>query len=261
MTFIISAATRGIALQVADTRVTRATDGAIVDDLSIKTIVLHCKDAKLIISFTGLASINGKKTDKWIEEKLMQFKAWEKVFQETMNYLRDEATNALSRDKNLAKHGLEVVAIGLGYSPNGIRQPAIGMITNISEPAPSRNHFQFVDPIRRPFSRYILDPVHVRHYVGISGAIGASKLIINGLRRKLEKQLRQLPEGADPKPVLDRLVAMLQLHRQGHPGLSQVIGSHCVAVAIMSDFTVVSGSYGPRGGKLLLPNVIRAPKS
>jgi hypothetical protein len=63
MTFIISAATRAIALQDADTRVTRATDGAVVNDLSIKTTVLHCRDAKLIISFTGLASINGRKMD------------------------------------------------------------------------------------------------------------------------------------------------------------------------------------------------------
>jgi hypothetical protein len=259
MTFIISAATRAIALQVADTRVTRATDGAVVNDLSIKTTVLHCRDAKLIISFTGLASINGRKTAKWIEEKLVQFRAWEKVFQETMDYLKDEATNALSGDKNLERHGLEIVVIGLGHSPNGTRQPAIALITNLSEPVASRNQFQVVDSIGRPFSRYILDPVEVRHYVGVSGAIRPPKLMINGLRRKLEKQLRQLPEGSNPKPVLDRLVAMLRLHRQDHPRLSQVIGSHCVAVAIMSDFTVVSGSYGPRGGKLLLPNIIRAP--
>jgi len=258
MTFIISAAAKNIALQVADTRVTRAADGAIVNDLSIKTTVLHCKDAKLIISFTGLASINGKKTDEWIKEKLVQFRAWEKVFQEIMDHLRDEATNSLCHDKNLGKYGLEIVVIGLGYSPNGIRQPAIAMITNVSEPA--KNQFQFISPISRSFSRYILNPAKVRHYVGVSGAIGAPKLAINGLRRKLEKQLRQLPEGADPKPVLNWLVAMLRLHRRVDPRLSQVIGSHCVAVAVMSNFTVVSGSYGPRGGKLLSPNVIRSPK-
>jgi hypothetical protein len=218
MTFIISAATKTIALQVADTRVTRAANGAVVDDLSIKTTVLHCKDAKLVISFTGLATINGKKTDKWIEEKLVQFEAWEKVFQETMDYLRDEATKALSRDKNLEKYGLEIVVIGLGYSPGSIRQPAIALITNFSEPLTSRNQFGIVNSIGRPFSRYI-DPEKVRHYVGISGATQAPKLIINGLRRKFEKQLRQLPETANPRPVLDRLVAMLRLHRQGNPQL------------------------------------------
>jgi hypothetical protein len=260
MTFIISAATRNIALQVADTRLTRVADGTIKDDLSIKTTVLHCRDAKLIISFTGLASINGKRTNKWIEEKLVQFRAWEKVFQETMDYLRDEATNALSRDKNLEKHGLEIVVIGLGFSPAGTRQPAIALITNSSEPQVSRNQFVDVDPIGRPFIRYIRGPIVDRHYIGISGATGGRKLIINGLRRKLEKQLRQSPEGANPRQLLDRLVAILRLHKQDHPQLNQVIGSHCVAVAIMTDLKVVCVSYGPRGGKLLFPNFVEPPR-
>jgi len=256
VTFIISAASRNAAFQVADTRVTRAVDGVIRDDFSVKTIVLHCKDAKLIMSFTGLASIRGNRTDKWISAKLSTFNAWNKVFQEVMIYLRDELTTERSKDKKLEQYALEVAVIGLGISPTGVRQPAVALITNCSEPETPRSNFRNVP--NKPFERYVLNP-EARHIVGISGAIGGPKLALNGLRRKLQRQLQGLREGEEPRSVLDRLVAMLRLHRQQDPGLARVIGEYCVGVAIKSDFTVVSGSYGPRGGKLLIPRIIRAP--
>jgi hypothetical protein len=258
MTFIISAATGNIALQIADTRVTDAADGSVKDDFFIKTIVLHCIDAKLILSFTGLATIRGVRVDKWMESKLLKFEAWNRVFQEIMNYLKDEATSAAKLDVNLQKFGLEIVVIGLGLSPTGIRQPAIAIITNLSEPAKNTNRFSRIDPLGRPFARYILEPEKIRHYIGISGATGAGKLAINGLRRKLEKQLKRLPDNEDPRSTLDRMVAMLRLHRR-LPSLGRVIGEHCVGIAIKSDFTVVSGSYGPSGGALLVPTFINGP--
>jgi hypothetical protein len=259
MTFIISAGTKNIALQVADTRVTSATDGTLIDDSSIKTTVVHGKDAKLILSFTGLASVDGMKTDQWIVAKLNKFKAWERVFQEIMDHLRDEATVAIGRNKNLEKYGLEIVVIGLGFSPKAIRQLAIAVITNRSEPVAQKNQFVIVNSIGRPFFRYILNPEKIRHYVGIDGAIGAPKLAISGLRKTFQSQLRKFREGDNPKKILDQSVAMLRLHRK-NPQLAQVIGNHCVAVAIASDFSVVCGSYGQAGLELLVPNFVRSPE-
>jgi hypothetical protein len=129
--------------------------------------------------------------------------------------------------------------IGLGLSPKGTRQPAIAIVTNCSEPQQKQNRFKHVNPLGRAFERYILDPPNVRHYVAIDGAVGVSatgKLAINGLRRKLQRELRDLPDGCDPRSVLDRLVTMLRLHRRQHQELSRVIGEYCVAAAIKSDF-------------------------
>jgi hypothetical protein len=262
VTFIISAATKNIAIQVADTRVTRAFNRSLVSDRSIKMNVLHCWDAKLILSFTGLASISGVNVGQWVKDKLVQFNAWDRAFVEVLNHLRDEATHAAQIDQNLGKYGLEIVVIGLGRSPEGVRQPAIAFVTNMSEPQQEQNRFKDIDPGGRAFERYIFDPPKVRHYIGISGAVGVSaagKLAINGLRRKLQKELQNLPDGSDPRSVLDRLVTMLRLHRQQHPALSRVIGEYCVAAAIKSDFSVVRGSYGPIGQAMLLPNLIRNP--
>jgi hypothetical protein len=97
MTFIISVATRVAAFQAADTRLTDASVGTIFDDLSVKTAVVDCRDAKIAISYTGLASIDGINTGEWIVLKLTEFRAWEKFFLDALNFLRDELTGALSK--------------------------------------------------------------------------------------------------------------------------------------------------------------------
>jgi hypothetical protein len=259
MTFIISAATRNLAIQVADTRITSARDGALICDRSIKTTIIHCQDAKLIVSFTGLASIKGLSLDRWIKQKLQPFNVFDHGFVEVLDYLKLELTKAIRLDRNVETYGMELVFIGLGLSPAGVRQPAIALLTNRSEPQSSRNQFKDVNPHGRAFERYILDPTQVRHYIGISGAVGlkgTGQLAINGLRRKLQRQLAEFPDGGDARLILNRVVAMLRLHRK-RPELGRVIGEYCVAAAIKSDFSTVAGSYGPVGQSMMLPTVIK----
>jgi hypothetical protein len=130
MTFIISAATKNAVFQIADTRLT-APDGSLSDDQAVKTVIVHCYDAKLAISYSGIASINRKRTDQWIEDKLIKFEAWNKVFQEMAQFLEGELTNASHGDRNLERYGLIIDIVGLGVSPTGVRQPAIAIITNL----------------------------------------------------------------------------------------------------------------------------------
>ena len=266
MTFIISAATKNAAFQVADTRVTEAKSGKLVDDQAIKMTIVHCFDAKLIMSFTGLASIRGVKTDAWIVAKLRRFEAWQKVFQEITNYLRDELTKAAASDSNLARYGLEVSIIGLGYSPNTVKQPAIACVTNVSAPDPvKKNQFTRFNGPHDRFDRYILRPEDegelpgIRAFYGIYGCVGSSNLAISGGLKQLRKRLQSLQDQADPRPVLDFLVSLVRLHRET-PGYDYVIGEHCVAGAIRTDFSTVVVSYGVKGEKLLVPNIIRTPK-
>jgi hypothetical protein len=258
MTFIISVATRFAAFQVSDTRLTDAIGGTIFDDLSVKTTVVDCRDAKLAISYTGIASIDGINTGEWIARKLTAFKAWERFFLDAMNFLRDELTGALSKNVNLGTYGLEIPVIGLGNCPAGKRQIAIAIVTNTSEPQPQRGQFRDVSPKGRPFARFILTPENIRWYVAISGAMGA-KLKINGFRRKLKKKLIKFERNADPKPVLDFLVAMLRLHRRD-ARIGKLIGERCIAVAIDNDLNVLSRSYGLSGDLPLAPNTVSSPQ-
>ncbi|MGY3490218.1 hypothetical protein ACVW1C_008101 [Bradyrhizobium sp. USDA 4011] len=265
MTFIISAATGNAAFQVADTRVTDAKSGKLIDDQTIKMAIVHCVDAKLLMSFTGLASIRGVKTDAWIVEKLHGFKAWEKVFQEITNCIRDELNKALDQDANLTKYGLEIAIIGLGHSPNSVRQPAIACITNIGAPNPVRkNQFMRFSTPHGKFDRYILTPAEdseppgIQAFWGVYGCVGPSNLAITGGLKQLKRRLQSLQGQADPRPLLDFLVSLVRLHRQV-PRYEGVIGEHCVAAAIRTDFSTVVVSYGQNGKKLLVPNIIRSP--
>jgi hypothetical protein len=258
MTFIISVATRVAAFQVADTRLTDANAGTIFDDLSVKTTVVECRDAKVAISYTGIASIDGINTGEWIALKLTAFRAWEKFFLDAMNFLRDELTGALAKNKSLEKYGLEIPIIGLGNCPAGKRQIAIAIVTNSSEPQPQRSQFRDVSSKGRSFARYILTPENIRWYIAISGAMGA-KLKINGFRRKLKKKLTTFEQNADPKPVLDFLVAMLRLHRRD-ARIGRLIGERCIGVAIDNDLNVLSRSYGLNGDLPLTPNKVSLPQ-
>jgi hypothetical protein len=158
----------------------------------------------------------------------------------------------------LEKYGLEIPIIGLGNSPAGKRLIAIAIVTNSSEPQPQRGQFRDVSPKGRSFARFILTPENIRWYIAISGAMGA-KLKINALRRKLKKKLVTFEQNADPKPVLDFLVAMLRLHRRD-ARIGQLIGERCIAVAIDNDFNVLSRSYGLCGDSPLAPNMVSSPQ-
>ncbi len=259
MTFIISAATRKACFQVADTRLTDARTGALHDDFSVKTIAVDCADARVSISYTGLASIDGVTTGAWIADRLVGFSAWGRFFQDTMNYLRDELTNATNRNENLKRFGLEVSVIGLGNSPQGERQIAVAIITNCGEPQARRNQFKDVSP-SATFQRFILSPANVRFYIGCAGAMRA-KLAVNGMRRKLKKRLDKFETDTDPKTILDFLVAMLRSHRRD-PHVSRLIGERCVAVAITNNLEVTSVSYDRNGDATLTPFRVKAtPRS
>lgn len=264
MTFIISAATPNAAFQVADTRVTRASDGCLVDDRTIKMVIVHCFDAKLIFSFTGIATIRGVRTDAWVHARLMRFNAPKKVFQEIADYLRDELTNVTRLDKNLSKYGLEIPIIGLGYSPNRIRQPAIGCITNFSFPdAIRKNQFTRFDTPKAKFERYILRPTAIDEgwnqdmaFYGLYGCVGSENLLISGGLKQLRKKLRLSGDQLANRGILDFIVSLVRQHRQT-PGFDRVIGEHCTAAAIMTDFSTMAVSYGPKGQKMLVPNIVR----
>lgn len=260
MTFIISAATRHVAIQVSDTRLTDAKNGRLVNDYSVKMILAHCRDAKLLLSFTGLATIRGKNLAKWVADRLEKFQCWNKVFSEVTIYIREELSEAAKLDRNLRQYGVTIDIVGLGYSPGGERQPAIAVVTNVGRPSSNRNRFDPLDPRTHDFEQYFMNLSREGTYIGISGSGTEGKqLAINGLRRKLQKHLAGFLEGEDPRLILTRFVTMLKLHRQ-HPVLSKFIGGYCVATAIKSDFSSMIVSHGRPGGGLLLPIVVGPPK-
>jgi len=67
MTLVLSCLTPDYVIQVSDKRITRISDGAVVDDLRNKG-TLFC--AQMAFGYTGLAEIDGIPTDQWLAEVL-----------------------------------------------------------------------------------------------------------------------------------------------------------------------------------------------
>jgi hypothetical protein len=75
MTLIITVATASRAVQASDRRLTRP-DGSIFDDEANKAICVGCGDAHFCIGYTGLAFVDGKRTDEWLVDYLMSIHAY-----------------------------------------------------------------------------------------------------------------------------------------------------------------------------------------
>jgi len=89
VTLIVTAATKDFIFQVADTKLTNI-DGTSFDDVLVKTTLVDCYDVKVSISYTGLAFIEGQRTDIWLAFRLKEFEAWDKCFLEVIDFLKFE---------------------------------------------------------------------------------------------------------------------------------------------------------------------------
>lgn len=256
MTFIISAVTKNFAIQIADTRLTKL-DGSLYDDKLVKTTIVHCYDAKLVISYTGIASIDKKRTDKWLVAKLRESKAPEKVFVEVIEILRKSLSEALTRNPSLRSYGLTLVACGLGNSPEGILQPAIALVSNSQEFDLVYRSFKDIKPKTKEFNKYFFDfDSNFSYFISVDGAVGKKITVaMNSFRRKIENKLRN-SKSDDAKGIVDSLVAMLRLQAK-NPDVGFLIGEDCTAVVINSDFRSSSYFYNQNQKTNRFPNLVR----
>jgi hypothetical protein len=143
MTFIITAASKHLTTQIADMLLTKP-DGTFYSDNVVKTTIVHCENAKVAISYSGLAFIDGKRTDKWL---VVQRNQRIREASSIVESLRSALTQALTRNKPLSEFGLSLDITGLVYSGRcGIRAPAIAVILNCQEPDPGRSRYRDLDP-------------------------------------------------------------------------------------------------------------------
>lgn len=250
MTFIVAASTNEVAIHVADTLLTNP-DGSFYSDELVKTTIVHCVDAKLLLSYTGLAIVDGIRTDKWMVARLWEFKAPTKVFREIVQFLAESLNNAVGKNPALQVTGLTLVVNGLGVSPKGEQQQAIAIVSNRYKPM--RNDFANADPKTTPFNTFFLDPP--RWYLAVHGAVSET-LNIGGHRRKIIDDLKAAKTQEHVKPLLDSLVAMLRLQRTD-PKLGKFIGDDCTAVAIGKDYKSSSYFYSKDTEVQRYPNLIR----
>jgi hypothetical protein len=93
MTLIISLAMATKVLQASDRRLTRP-DGILVDDNSNKAVCVGCKDGHFCIAYTGLALIEGTRTDEWVVDFLISIRAYQMNLVSITEVLEERLTKA-----------------------------------------------------------------------------------------------------------------------------------------------------------------------
>jgi len=232
MTLIITAATKRYVFQVADTRLTYP-DGQLYDDQSVKTTLATCYDAKLAISYTGLAVIGGQSTDLWLCRELTGAKVWERSFPDVVQFLKDRLTGASSHDYNLRKIGLTFVIAGLGIN-KGARDVALALVTNCRRPIPRRSLLEWVQP-KEEFNRYFFDPGdNFTWYLSVHGAVDMNAEI-SALRRKIGNKLLEARAPEQLTELMNYLVSWIRFQRRSKR-VGHLISDDCTVVHIGSDF-------------------------
>jgi len=126
MTLVINCLTHNYLLQVSDRRLVKLSNYEIVDDNANKN-VFYC--GHVAFSYTGIAEIEGKRTDDWLISILPEsFQTWIKVVQE-------KSTEAF---RNLPIPGNRIdykrhAFVGIGWlraKPDGPLIPALVIISN-----------------------------------------------------------------------------------------------------------------------------------
>lgn len=129
MTLILSLATHDHIVQVSDRRLTVGSGpriGALVDDDSNK-VTLFC--SRMSFAYTGLASVDGQRTDKWIVDVLS--KVTNDSLSDACHELVRAANSSFSKIQNKKLKRQAFVGIGWTRSkPNEPFKPVICNITN-----------------------------------------------------------------------------------------------------------------------------------
>ena len=258
MTLIITAATKDYIFQVADTRLTKV-DGTSFDDNNIKSTVAHCKDVKIVLSYTGLAYIIGQRTDLWLVSKLKEFNCWDKVFNEVLNFIVSELTKTASFDPNLAKYGLTFVIAGLGKNKFGVNDTAIAIISNYLTPNATSLEFDSSTPTNT-FKKHVftLQP-GFGYYISEHGA-GDSNPDIDLLRRKLVKELPQAKTAKELDRIMYYLIGWLRLQAKD-PKSSHLISEDCTVTHIGRDYKSSLFFFTKDKKIRRFPNIVSKDKS
>src|SRR2546426_7125116 len=107
MTLVLSCLTQNFVVQVSDKRVTRISDGALVDDRRNKG-TQYC--TQMAFSYSGLAELGGINTDVWLANILASASS----LNDAVKILRDKATEEF-RQVHLPNCAKRHAFVGVGW--------------------------------------------------------------------------------------------------------------------------------------------------
>jgi hypothetical protein len=125
MTLILGCVTRDLAIQVADRRLA-LSDGRILDDDANKMTLF---DGRVAFSYTGLAGLEGLRTDLWLANVLQRPDCTS--LDKALDVLRTAATDAVRR-LTLPASLTRIAFVGIGWSIRAPDNQTIPLVCHVS---------------------------------------------------------------------------------------------------------------------------------
>src|SRR5215217_1042413 len=254
MTLILTLIATNKVVQISDRRLT--LNGETCDSNANKLVCVGCDDARFSVGYTGVAEIDGQRTDYWLVEQIESiFRAGHRDVLTVYKMLEEQATKAVSR---LQYKGRPVHPQGRGLTLvlaryreiGGTVVPFLAYITNVALDAASPFDVQtsffrkgwMYDP-RLPADRQKL------YINGAEGAFTAGDRSANTtLKRYWEttRLLRKIDLGYRPESqTTAERMAWLVRQATKHPQYGPLVGPDCLSVVIHPNNPKIPTHYHP----------------
>lgn len=270
MTLLVTLMGKNKIVQVADTRLT--IEGREHESNAIKAVSVACADANFSIAYTGLAEINGARTDKWLVGKV------ESVFEAgnyTVDYIVQHLVSGLNSTFPALRHrgrrlptehkGLCLMLSGYSHGAGGpFSEPFTVQISNMSSEGVGKRH-----KVNLEFSACVMkfeaDTKADVYQCMIEGANhgflsdDAAGHRLNAHVNRVNRQLKRIDQGHKPagKATAERLVSIVK-EASKHPTYGHLIGATCLSTVIHPGTTAMLTNYHDAAGETVqrLPHLV-----
>lgn len=241
MTLILSFVTSQFVAQVSDRRLT-SPDGVLIDDEANKACVFECQDGIFTISFTGLATLGGDRTDRWLADLLTESKAGQDGMGAAVELIRRAASDRLQH-LQLPAHFKSLTFVMAGWHFEQSRERACVWTISNSEDKDGPILAAPTSQLEAFFMRQRFD--FEQGKVCLISVNGTENAVDRACRKRMKKLRRAGMENPQKGESICRMMVELVRVAARHPTYGSRIGRSCIATYIPSQSDTVEGWYFP----------------
>jgi hypothetical protein len=227
MTLILAAANQRNTVLVSDRRL--SYEGQLVDDEANKSIVFICRNARLVVAYTGLAKAGTFLTGEWLPRVLMEAAAPDYLMESTIERLRKKATSDLAsvQVRNPTDKRLSIVLAGYSYEewPPRVYCWLVSNFEGLDNQPPR------AVPVAEFGAQYVREIRPSVEEPLILLAVGADRALSDGDFERLQVLLRG---NRPPRAVIDKGVSVIRAAAQSDRS-GGVIGQQCTSILLPSN--------------------------
>jgi hypothetical protein len=259
MTLILTSVNNNYVTLASDTRLTDK-DGKPVDDNAVKCIKLDCSDGSFLIGYTGIARVNGIKTDHWLVDILTTFKAGNKQIQDVIKHLKQELDKYFSSLKLDAKtKRTTVVVAGWAYTTDG----TVPLVLSVSNCEDAK--LNMLPEARDTFSINISTrkkEIKSGYMIALNGAeLAIDERYFDHRIKRLAKFLRHASSEEGARTIRNQSVKLIRIGAS-HRKWGHYIGKNCITATLPKEQPgSAECEYYPIDGKkkMFMPHMVSGP--